>query len=137
VPTRGGKPNTEFVESLGGSPRTASGHIKIHPTFQLEKETNILADGDAVDLKEQKQLGKSGGHVSVMVANVVSLVQGQPPKKKYATAMEGIFITNGKTSGAAYVSLMGGMTFGDKVVPMVKGKGLFIDMIRKSLGFTS
>ena len=98
MPTRGGKPNTEFVESLGGSPRTASGHIKIHPTFQLEKETNILADGDAVDLKEQKQVGKAGGHVSVMVANVVSLVQGQPAKKKYATAMEGIFITNGKVS---------------------------------------
>lgn len=42
-----------------------------------------------------------------------------------------LFVQN---KGAGYIGVLWGLTFGDWVVPMVKGKDLFIPNTRKAFG---
>lgn len=98
---RGGKPNTEFLRSFDPSVITDVGRVKVLPTLQVplaNGKTNVFALGDIIDWDEQKMLVKVGGHVPVVVANVLSVVNGDKPTKEYKTDMEGIAVTVGRVS---------------------------------------
>lgn len=96
--TRGGTPNTGYLQSLGKDVLDERGYVTIKPTLQLSNYPDIFAAGDIIAFEEQKQMAKVGGHAAVLIANILSLIEGKEPKKNYTGTFEGIFITNGKVS---------------------------------------
>lgn len=98
MPTRGGKPNSEFIATLGPNVLDASGYVKVTDTLQVEGHPDVFAVGDIISYKEQKQLAKTPGHASIIVANILTLIRGSAAKKKYTGTFEAIVVTNGKVS---------------------------------------
>ncbi|KAI5124091.1 hypothetical protein M0805_000906 [Coniferiporia weirii] len=134
--TRGGSPNTSILRSLGEDVLDSRGYVKILPTLQVAGYSDIFAAGDIILFKEQKALAKTPGHADVIATNILSLISGGGQQKSYTGTFEGIFITNGKNKGTGYVDKLWGLKFGDTIVPMVKGKHLFVDLARKNMGVT-
>ncbi|KAF8068703.1 hypothetical protein FPV67DRAFT_1561581 [Lyophyllum atratum] len=135
VPCRGGRPNVAFITaSLGADILATSGYVKIDATFQLPAHPRIFAAGDIADLKEQKQVGKYGGHASIIAANVLSILSGQKATQAYKGSSEMIIITIGKNGGAAYFGVLWGLMFGDWVSSLIKSKNLLTPLVRKGLG---
>lgn len=135
VSARGGRPNTEYVTSLGEDTVNGHGFVKIKPTMQLLNHPSIFAVGDIIDWTEQKQIAKLMWHVPVIVANVVSFLNGVAPTKKYAGAPEIIVITNGKKGGMGYFGFLGGFTLGDWFAWLVKSRHFMVPKFRKELGY--
>lgn len=97
VAARGPRPNSEFIaDSLGSDSVSDSGFVKINATMQLQSYPSIFALGDVIDFPEQKQVTKYPGHVEVVTANILSMLDGMKPTKDYKGTMELIFITNGR-----------------------------------------
>ncbi|KAG2350794.1 FAD/NAD(P)-binding domain-containing protein [Suillus weaverae] len=135
VSARGGRPNTDYVTSLGEDALNGHGFVKIKPTMQLLNHPSIFALGDIIDWTEQKQAAKLMWHVPVAVANVVSFLNGVTPTKKYAGATEMIVITNGKKGGMGYFGFFGGFTLGDWFAWLVKSRDFMVSHFRKDLGY--
>ncbi|KAJ7165827.1 hypothetical protein C8R46DRAFT_1096304 [Mycena filopes] len=137
IPTRGGRPNTGVVATLGPSVLSKEGYVKVDPHLQLKGIPGVFAAGDVLDWKEVKQVAKVPGHVAVVVANVKSFVEGKRQTAIYKGTFELIVVTNGANGGIAYVEKLwpGGLCFGDKFAKMIKSKDLFITPTNKNLGF--
>ena len=102
IPSFGGKPNTSFIASspsLGPSALSATNHVKVLPTFQLPSHPNIFAVGDVIDWKEQHQAAKGSGHTAVVVPNVLDMLEGRQPGKKYKGQWEIAIISLGRVCG--------------------------------------
>ncbi|KDR73138.1 hypothetical protein GALMADRAFT_125165 [Galerina marginata CBS 339.88] len=133
VPTRGPRPNTKFVQSLGPNALTSAGYIKVTPTLQVPDHPHIFAGGDVIDWNEQKQAFKAQAHASVIAKNVLSLLN-EKSLVPYKTAFEGVLLTNGKNGGTAYFGILWGITLGNWLSSLLKSKGLAVDMAKNKLG---
>ena len=98
VATRGGRPNTKFIESLGDVLHP-SGTVKVTPTLQIVGHPRIFVAGNIIEWKEQKQAAKTTNHGLVVVHNTLVLL-GLSNKAviSYKGSTELIVITNGKVS---------------------------------------
>jgi len=135
VSARGPRPNTEFIgTSLGAETLTDRGHVKVRPTLQLASYPDMFCAGDVLDWDEQSQAAKSTGHVSIVVGNVISVLEGKPTKEVYKGSTEMIVLTNGKKGGAIFVDMLWGLMLGDTMASMAKSKGLLLPMVRKNMG---
>ncbi|KAF9567232.1 FAD/NAD(P)-binding domain-containing protein [Agrocybe pediades] len=134
MPTRGPRPNTKFLESLGSDVLASNGYINVLPTLQVKGHPNIFALGDAIEWKEQKQAGKVGNHAAVVLANVLAIL-GVSKKAlvNYKGSNEMIVITNGKNGGIGYFNVLWGITLGNRMSSMIKSKSLFIAMTKDAL----
>lgn len=135
VSARGGRPNTDYVASLGEDALNGHGFVKIQPTMQLLTHPSIFAVGDIIDRVEQKQAAKIRWHVPVAVANIISFLNGVTPTKQYTGAPELIVITNGKKGGMGYFGFFGGFTLGDWFAWLVKSRDFMVSNFRKDLGY--
>ncbi|KAG8966180.1 hypothetical protein FRC03_012370 [Tulasnella sp. 419] len=138
IPTRGGRLNTDFIRSLDPSIVTERGTVKVLSTLQVplsNGKTNVFAIGDIIEWKEQKQVAKISTHSSVLIANLLSAIKGSKGTKEYKGFMEGIAMPFGPDKGVGYVPLLWGITLGNWATKTLKGKGLFIDLTRKSLNY--
>ncbi|KAF8965464.1 hypothetical protein BDZ97DRAFT_1812292 [Flammula alnicola] len=127
VPTRGGRPNTKFIETLGPDVLTATGHVKVTPTLQVVGHPRVFAAGDVIDWKEQKQAGKTPSHAAVIKTNILSLLGSKESLM--------ILITNGKNGGTGYLGILWGITLGNWLAALLKSRSLMVDMTKKMLGF--
>jgi len=137
VTTRGSRPNTAFLSSLGPKTLTSKGHVKIRPTLQLLAHSDIFALGDVLDVEEQKQAGKVHAHAKVVAANVLSVLEDKEPKSVYKGSIEMIVVTNGKKGGVSYFGVLWGLLFGAWFTSFVKSKGLLVSMARSSMGYSN
>ncbi|KIM36348.1 hypothetical protein M413DRAFT_31768 [Hebeloma cylindrosporum] len=135
VSTRGPRPNTKFVESLGTDVLTSSGYIKVQLTLQLPNHPRVFAGGDAMDWVEQKQAGKAPAHAAVIANNVLSVLGSKKSPIPYKGSMEMVVLTNGKASGAGYFGILWGITIGSWLSSLIKSKSLLVGMMQGSLGF--
>ncbi|KAH6916250.1 hypothetical protein BKA70DRAFT_1255135 [Coprinopsis sp. MPI-PUGE-AT-0042] len=143
VPCWGGRPNTSIIStSLGAHILTASGHVKVDPTLQVQGYPRIFAGGDIIDWDEQRQAVKATkGHSPVAVANIISLTSGMETRKIYKGSSELIALVVGRSGGLIYFELFWGIgviladMLGDFVMRTIKSKGLLIEFIRKQYGF--
>ncbi|KAI3604034.1 apoptosis-inducing factor [Moniliophthora roreri] len=136
VRTWGAKPDTDFIgSSLGPDTLTSRGHVKVKPTLQLPQYPNIFAIGDIIDWNEQKQAGKIGGHVSVVLKNITSYLSGKAITSEYKGSTEMILITNGKNSGLMYLDVLWGLMFGSWLSSLLKAKTLMVSMLRSQVGY--
>lgn len=94
VVTRGGTPNTAFVNTL--VPLTAQGRIPVETSLEVKGHPGVFAAGDVIDWEEQKQYAKIKNHEAVVVQNVLDRLAGKQPSKTYGGSTELIIITNGK-----------------------------------------
>ncbi|KAF9043383.1 FAD/NAD(P)-binding domain-containing protein [Panaeolus papilionaceus] len=135
IPCRGGRPNTQLLNTTGKNVLSSSGRVKVNQHLQIEGLQGVFAAGDIIEWQEVKQAVKVTGHTATIVANVKSLVGGGQPTAVYKSAFEAILVTNGVNGGAAFLGVLWGLTFGDWFVRMAKSKDLFITMTRKGLGY--
>lgn len=78
-------------------PLSDRGYVKVTPTLQVQFHPNMFALGDIVDWPEVKQLEKiSGGHVDVVVSNLLAFLGEGQPLKDYKGTQDIIIIANGK-----------------------------------------
>ncbi|KAF4596826.1 hypothetical protein EYR40_007485 [Pleurotus pulmonarius] len=118
---RGGRPNTEFIKSLGPDVLTPEGLVKVRPTLQLVAYDDIFAGGDILDVNEQKQYAKAVNHANVLAANILASIAGANAKlKPYKGSSELIVITIGKGRGVTYLGILWGIVLGDWFVRLVK-----------------
>ncbi|GJJ12671.1 hypothetical protein Clacol_006915 [Clathrus columnatus] len=136
IPTRGPRANPALLETLSPAPITSSGHAAVEATLQIKGYPNIFALGDVISFEgEIPQKAKHGGHIAVVSSNILDALAGREPQAKYTKSFEGIFVTIGKNNGAGYVGVWWGLMFGGWVVKILKGKTLFVGMVKKSLGY--
>ena len=77
------------------------GDVKVKPTLQVEGYPRIFAVGDIIDWDEQKQAVKARqGHTPVVVANILSLVNGLGTRKVYKGFFELLALVVGRVSSA-------------------------------------
>ncbi|VDC07412.1 unnamed protein product [Peniophora sp. CBMAI 1063] len=98
----GGKPATEFLQSLGPNTLAGSGHIKVDSTLQLPGHPHIFAAGDAVEWPESKQVMPCYNQASVVVSNVLALLGDKPAKSTYGGSPTIIVVSNGRKRGVSY-----------------------------------
>jgi len=135
VSARGGRANSDYVASLGENTMNGHGYVKVQPTLQLLNHPSIFAVGDIMEWPEQKQAAKLGWHVPIVVANIISFLNGTTLTKKYKGAPEMIVITNGRKGGMGYFGFFGGFTLGDWLAWLVKSRDLMVPYFRKDLGY--
>ncbi|EGO31037.1 hypothetical protein SERLADRAFT_444609 [Serpula lacrymans var. lacrymans S7.9] len=135
VNTRGPRPNTEFITSIGGDTLNGQGFVKVKSTFQLLAHENIFAAGDIIEWNEQKQAAKTKAHSEVVIANVLSYLADAPTTKEYKGSTEVIIVSVGKNGGMAYFGYFGGFTLGDWFAKLIKSKNMMVPMWRKWLGY--
>ncbi|OJA19575.1 NADH dehydrogenase FAD-containing subunit [Rhizopogon vesiculosus] len=135
VSARGGRPNSDYVSSLGEDALNGHGYVKVQPTLQLLNYPSIFALGDVIEWTEQKQVAKLRWHVPIVIANILGLLNGATLTKKYAGAPELIVITNGRNGGMGYFSFFGGFTLGDWFAWLAKARDFMVPHFRKDLGY--
>ncbi|KAF8574057.1 FAD/NAD(P)-binding domain-containing protein [Ramaria rubella] len=135
VPTRGGKPNTEYIATLGKTALNSAGFVKVDPTLQVTGFPGIFAAGDILDWKEVKQFVKGQFHIGTLSQNILSYLNGKPLSAEYKTKFEGILLSNGMNGGGSYIGILWGIQFGDWMTKNIKSKDLFISNTRKGLGY--
>jgi apoptosis-inducing factor 2 len=95
IPTRGGRPNTAFLDD-SGLPLNEHGQIAVEETFQVKGARAVFAVGDVTDIKEQKQAAKHEKHAHIAAENALAVANGAEPTKRYGGSMELIILTNGR-----------------------------------------
>ncbi|KAI0642896.1 FAD/NAD-P-binding domain-containing protein [Trametes meyenii] len=135
VPAFGARPNTGVIATLADDILTQSGTVRVNQFLEVQGHPGVFAAGDIIDWKEQKQAAKANTHATVVAANVVSFLQGQPLKKVYKGSPEMIIVPLGKTDGAGYIDLLWGIHVGGWFSRTVKGKELMVAQARKARGY--
>jgi len=135
VRTSGPRPNTEFLaSSLGADILTEDKFVRVSPQLQVFGHPSVFAAGDIVDWPEEKQFGKTVGQAAVVAENIISYLGNKPLRKEYTGSPEIIILTNGKSSGAAYLPFLWGLVFGPWFARMVKSKTLLLGFARSKMG---
>ncbi|KAI0329007.1 FAD/NAD(P)-binding domain-containing protein [Cubamyces sp. BRFM 1775] len=137
VQAYGSRPDTELVATLDREAVTPQGHVRVSKNLGIPGHPGIFAAGDIIDWPEQKQAHKAVEHVPVVVANVLSYLEGKALREEYKGSPETIVIPVGKDGGSGYVDLVGGIrvVVGDMIVRKVKAKDLSVDRARETLGY--
>ncbi|OSC98053.1 FAD/NAD-P-binding domain-containing protein [Trametes coccinea BRFM310] len=135
VPSFGSRPNTGFISTLGEDVVTAYGTVRVDQHLEVPGHPGVFAAGDIIDWKEQKQAAKANTHASVVAANVINFLEGQPLSKVYKGSWELIVIPLGKTGGSGYFGVLWGIVVGDWFTRMVKAKELMVSQARKARGY--
>lgn len=135
VRTSGPRPNTEFLaSSLGADILGERGFVLVTPHLQVVNHPSVFAAGDIVEWEEEKQFGKTVGQATVVAENVISYLANKPLKKRYAGAPEIIILSNGKSSGAAYLPYLWGLVLGPWFARTIKSKSLLLGFVRSKMG---
>lgn len=107
-----------------------TGRLKVTPQLQVEGFPNIFAGGDVCNTPEGKIAYFAGLHGDLIAKNLIATTQGKA-LKAYKPSPPVIFLPVGKGDGVG--QLPNGMIVGKRMVPMIKGKDLFIGATRKNL----
>ncbi|KAJ3534618.1 hypothetical protein NMY22_g6850 [Coprinellus aureogranulatus] len=116
LPTRGPRPNTDFIaSSMGPEVITSTGHVKVAPTLQLVNHPCIFAGGDIIDWKEEHSGTKAIEHARPIVLNILTLLSNPEAEdlKVYEGRFEKLTLTNGRNGSTTYIGRLWGLTFGD------------------------
>ncbi|KAF8891929.1 FAD/NAD-P-binding domain-containing protein [Gymnopilus junonius] len=135
IPCRGGHPNTGFISSLGENLLTSAGCVKVDQYLQVQGKPGVFAAGDIIEWAEVKQVVKTAGHATTIVANIKSILAGKPPAAVYKPMFEILALTNGAGGGATYMGILWGLHFGNWFTRFLKAKDLFITKTRQGLGY--
>ncbi|KAG1885490.1 hypothetical protein F4604DRAFT_1918187 [Suillus subluteus] len=118
VSARGGRPNTDYVTSLGEDALNGHGFVKIKPSYAATQSPIHLR------FRRYHRLDRAAAgtaklmwHVPVVVTNVM------------------ILISNGRKGGMGYVGLFAGFTLGDWFAWLVKSRDFMVPRFRKDLGY--
>ncbi|KAF9528291.1 hypothetical protein CPB83DRAFT_876076 [Crepidotus variabilis] len=152
IPTRGPKPNTQFIgESLGPNTLNSFGEVKVLPTFQVLGFPRIFAIGDIVDVKEQKSARKGSKHCKISANNIkVILAEGttlevshgyfnrllaflRPTLLPYPGCVEILPLSNGKNYGTSYLGVLWGITFGDWFTMRTASENLYMGFVKRAM----
>ncbi|KZV80849.1 FAD/NAD(P)-binding domain-containing protein [Exidia glandulosa HHB12029] len=134
----GPTPNTTVVATLDPSVITPDSRVKVLPTLQVplaSGKRNVFVAGDIVDIQEQHSSIRAAAHAPIVVANVLSVLNGKDAAKKYKSGPEIIMLTRGKTGGLGYAGFLCGLTFPSWLVGTLKGKDLLTNLTHKTLGY--
>jgi len=135
VRASGPRPNTEILaSSLGADILTEGKFVHVSPQLQVFGHPSVFAAGDIIDWPEEKQFGKTVGQADVVATNIISHLANKPLRKEYTGGPEAIILTNGKSSGAAYLPFLWGLVFGPWFARMVKSKTLLLGLVRSKMG---
>ncbi|KAG8928031.1 hypothetical protein FRC03_009299 [Tulasnella sp. 419] len=142
IPTRGGRPNTGFLKKYDPTVLTETGHVRVLPTLCVplaNGKKNVFALGDIISWPEQHMLSKIQFHVSVLIPNLLNSIRGKRMKKQYSGFIEAIILPFGPYKGIGWIPLFtgDGVVLGDWAAAKLKGKGLFVSLSRKPLGYPS
>ncbi|KAI5479230.1 hypothetical protein MNV49_003924 [Pseudohyphozyma bogoriensis] len=124
-------PNSSLLHAYSPSTINKRGFIKVQPSLQVTGHDNFFAIGDVNDVPEDKLAVLATWQAPIIAANVVSLIAGKAPAKKYTAAGAIAMITVGPNGGAGQAY---GFVMGSWLAKHLKAKDLGIP---KFVGFYS
>ncbi|KAF9480977.1 FAD/NAD(P)-binding domain-containing protein [Pholiota conissans] len=134
IAARGTTPNTSLFNFILPTPLGSNGYVQVGSTLQVRGHPSIFAAGDIINVPEVKQLVKTTAHAAVVVANIVSYLRNEQPKKVWKPGKEMIIVSNGRNGGGAYLGVLWGLKFGDMFSKLINSRDLFVEHARKNLG---
>ncbi|KAF8201383.1 hypothetical protein BJ912DRAFT_843556 [Pholiota molesta] len=137
VMARGATPNTSMFKFILPTPLGSHDYVQVESTLQVRGHPTIFAAGDITNMLEAKQLAKTPGHAAVVVANIMSYLKEEQPRKECKPGKEMIIVSNGRNGGAAYLGVLWGLRFGGMFSKLIKSRDLFVGNVRRSLGISA
>src|SRR5882762_3689298 len=110
--SRGGKPNTDYVCTLGDDVLSAAGLVRTTPALELPAHPGIFCAGDILDTKERNGIGKGRRQAKVVIANVLSFLAGMDVRRTYGGSTETLRLTMGRVRVFSLASLCNVLTVG-------------------------
>lgn len=102
---RGATPNTSMFKFILPTPLGSHDYVQVESTLQVRGHPTIFAAGDITNIPEAKQLAKTAGHAAVVVANIMSHLEDEQPRKECQPGKEMIIVSNGRVSCEIYTVL--------------------------------
>jgi apoptosis-inducing factor 2 len=137
----GAKVNNEYLRAHFTEQLDRQGRVKVNPQMQVEGYSNIFAVGDITNIDEPKMGVVSGGHASVVAANIKILesnktIVRQKTLKAYQPAKTPLIIVPlGENDGAGQFPLTKhGLVVGAFLAKQIKSQSLLVEMYWKKLG---
>lgn len=98
----GQTPRSDLLASFSPSAITKDGFIDVSPTMQIRPssassplESNIFALGDIANSGASKTVRAAAGQIDVIKSNILSLIAGEKPEKKFELGPSGIHLSLG------------------------------------------
>lgn len=152
----GADPNTSLFKFILPTPLGNRNNVEVESTLQVRGHSSIFAAGDIVNLPEVKQFSKTSGHAKVVVANIMSYLQGRQLEKQYKHGREIIVVSNGRVSpllpcqcftvvpindtsqcrqngGSSYFDVLWGLQLGNMFTKFIKSR-ILSRVARNNLG---
>jgi len=135
ITAHGGKPNTDFIKSLGEDVVTVHGLVRTNPTLEVPGHPGVFCIGDVVDNPERNRLGKYPRHVNVVVPNILARLKGGEPAKKYRGSVETLRVSIGKDRGVTYFGVFGGFVLASWFTRQAQSRDLIISKGLRVMGY--
>jgi NADH dehydrogenase FAD-containing subunit len=118
VMAKGATPNTSMFKFILPTALGSHDYVQVESTLQVRGHPTIFAAGDITNMPEAKQLAKTPGHAAVVVANIMSYLKEEQPRKECKPGKEMIIVSNGRVSCEIYTVLFSAL-FENKLIDFI------------------
>ena len=131
----GARPQTDFLDEELAAARKPDGHLRVTDQLTVVGQDRVFAVGDVTDVPEGKYAAAAIAHAEVVADNILDVLDGRRPGRRYAPAPERLVLPLGPDGGASQVARGGRrVVLGPEETARLKGADLFATAAAAMLG---